>query len=219
MLALLVALGSALVAWRAIDQANDARDIALAGRVPTEPVTGQPGPPPAPSVTNRGAPAPTVTAVESVRPTASGQAPKLDENTVYGVRYEHEELTLTAACDFSMYADLDLPQANVPQTGHDLRFTQRCGGDTSSFSLGDGVGGSASVLPGMTPQECNKKILSAPLGTATIPVRDGAIFCIRTSRQSALERGDDWRMVAVEVTGIAGNGAVTIALQAWNIPL
>jgi hypothetical protein len=219
-LALLVAVVSLVVAWRAVDQAGDAKQFALAGgtgevadpaaRVPTAPVT-------------TGAPPPTEAPVDAVTsapdPSASGEPAPLDERTAYTPRYEKQILTLKAGCNDNMYIDLDEPRANVEYSDYDLGFTRRCQGEASVLTFGDGVEGSESGNPQMTPHDCAERIRTAPVGTeAKVPVRKGVVLCVTTSLGKAREKGDSQRMVRLEITGAAEDGTVTLQSTAWNIP-
>jgi hypothetical protein len=212
-LALLLAFASLAFAWRAIDQANDARQIALAGR----------GEPDAPSTVGAQAPQSEPAAVESTdpveptEPAGTGEPAPLDERTVYTSKYEKQILTLKASgCNRPMYADLDEPRANVGAGGYDLALHAGCA--SSYLALGDGVAGSESASVASTPQDCAEQIRTAPLGEATVPVRKGVVLCLTTSFAAANERGDDQRMVLVEITGVADDEAVTLKTTAWNIP-
>ncbi|MDQ7907945.1 hypothetical protein RB614_25805 [Phytohabitans sp. ZYX-F-186] len=218
-LALLVAVVSLAVAWRAVDQAGDAKRFALAGAadVPA-PVTQAPAPP-----ATTGAPPPTeapaTDAPIAPDPTSTAEPAPLDERTVYTVEYEKQVLTLKAGCNDSMYIDLDEPRANVEYNDYDLGFTRRCQGGTSNLGLGEGVEGSESGNPQMTPHDCAERIRTAPIGTdAAVPVRKGVVLCLTTSLASARAKGDSQRMVRLEITGAADDGTVTLQGTAWNIP-
>ncbi|MFC6017031.1 hypothetical protein ACFP2T_12550 [Plantactinospora solaniradicis] len=220
-MALLLALGSTVFAWRAIDQAKDAKDIAI-GRLPVAgggPATDAPEAPTAPSTADQGqTPAEATTAPDDV-PRSPGEPPELNERTVYQPEYEKQSLTLRARCGYDMYADLDEPRARVDGAGHDLRFTAACGNEPSSLRLGEGVQGSESARPGMTPQECVDAIRTAPIAEgAKVPVRKASMICVTTNYAAARERGDVWRMALVEIVAVANDGAVTIQATAWNIP-
>ncbi|MFJ6198150.1 hypothetical protein [Micromonospora sp. NPDC092111] len=213
-LALLLAFGSTLFAWRAVDQAKDAKSIALRDRTPdaapTAPVTTVPGaaespsdPPSAPGDVSR----------------SPGDAPLLTEQTVYEPKYEKQPLVLKSTCSYPMYADLDEPRAKTENADTEIRFNAGCGNEPASFRLLDGVEGSEAARPGMTPKECAEKIRSAPVGlNAPIPVRKGTAACVTTDYSAARARGEQWRMILVYVVGVANDGAATVEVSAWNIP-
>lgn len=220
-LALLLAVISLVVAWRAVDQAGDAKQFALAGgtAAAADPATEAPAPPP----TTEAAPPPTGSEPTDLPsppdPSSTAEPAPLDERTVYTAKYERQTLTLRAGCNDSMYIDLDEPRANVPNTDYDLGFTRRCLGDTSNLSLGEGVEASESGSPQMTPHDCAERIRTAPIGTdAGVPVRKGVVLCLTTSLGKAREKGDSQRMVRLEITGVADDGTVTLQSTAWNIP-
>jgi hypothetical protein len=207
-LALLVAVAALAVSWRALDQAHDARDIALAGRAAP---TGQPAvDTTTPSVTDTSAaPAP-------VDPNSTS-APPLNRQTVYKIKYEKQALTLRAPGYTTMDVDLDEPRADVGN-GSDIRLNGKSGG-TPTLSLGEGVSASDAGATGMTPQDCADKIRTFPVGQGSeLPVRQGVVLCLTTSFAAAKARGDTQRMVLLEITGVGADDAVTVQLTAWDIP-
>jgi hypothetical protein len=217
-LALLFAVVSLVVAWRAVDQAQDARQFALAGDDSVVAANQTPAAPPA--ATTQAPPATSAApAGEPVNPAPSGTGePPLDERTVYTAKYEGQSLTLkTDQCGETMAADLDEPRANTG-AGVDIVLNGDCSNRPAYFSMGAGVSASQSGSPGMTPQDCAERIRTAPLGESTVPVRQGVVLCLTTSFGEATERGDNQRLVVFEVTGVANDGAVTIKSTAWDIP-
>lgn len=211
-LAVLVSLVAMLVAWRALDQAQDARDIALVGRAPAmdagEASDGPTSGPTSavPTTAGRRTPA---------SPSAGAEPPELNPRTAYELKYEKQSLVLPQApqCNDPTYLDLDEPRAHVPREGSDLRYVVPC--NTAPVVS---VGTSAAGAPGMTPQDCAEKIRTEPIGQVGVPVTKGLVLCTTTSFQEAQARGDVQRMVLVEITGIAPSGAVSFLLTAWNIP-
>lgn len=216
LVALVLAVGSALFAWRAIDQAQDAKDIAI-GRGPVvAPPPGEPTPdaPPAPNNTATGE-------LPTTNPqTSPGTLPPLDPRANYDRAYEKQELVLRASddsCSSGMYVDLDEPRANVDSSRHDLALVE-CN-DQLKFSLGPGVEGSDAGEPGMSAQGCDDRIRTNPIPKeATIPARKGLTMCVTPSRAEALNQGDSWRIVLVEVVDTSINESVTVRLTAWKIP-
>lgn len=225
LLALVVALSSTVFAWRAIDQAADAKDIAI-GRGPVQPAGNGgivPATTPAGQVEepdNGVSESPTVPAADpNDVPRSPGEPPELNDRTIYEVKYTKQTLTLNAPCNQSMYADLDEPRANVSSDAYDLRLRAGCGSDPSNLRLAEGVEGSESAKPGMTPQECADNVRRAPVPTdAPIPVRKGVMLCVMTDYAAARARGDQWRMILLEIVAVSNDGAVTIQASAWNIP-
>ncbi|PMR61348.1 hypothetical protein C1A38_09435 [Verrucosispora sp. ts21] len=216
-LALVLAGGSALFAWRAIDQAKDAKAIALAGpgRVSSASPPTDPGAPPVAT----DAPATSGVPAGDPPPRSPDEVPELTEQTLYQPKYQKQSLVLKATCSSSMYADLDEPRARNESAGTELRFIAGCGNEPTAFRLMDGVEGSEAGRPGMTPQECATQIRLALIAqNARIPARKGSVLCVTTNYRAAKAAGDDWRMVLVEVVGVANDGATTIEVSAWNIP-
>lgn len=215
-LALLLAFGSAIFAWRAIDQAKDAKEIALKpGAAAGTPVIGgsNGGDP------TNAAPTSADSAAPQDTPRSPGEKPPLDARTDYQARYEKESLILKADCANSMYADVDVPRAQNDSNGADFRFTRGCGNEASTLRLEDGVEGTDVATSGMRPQECADKIRTALIGEdQPIPVRKGTAICITTDYGDAKAHGRPWRMALIEVVGVANDGATTVQVTGWDIP-
>lgn len=210
-IALLAALGSAALSLTALQQANAAKEAA--GGTKTADNRGGNNPPAGGQPTNN--PPPTLS---SPKPSLTGP-PVLDERTNYSVKYTKQSLTLTAACNYSMYADLDEPRGNVASNGADLVFHGGCSAtDPAEFRVGDDVDAGLVENANATPQECTDRIRRTPVGDAPIPVRQGIAICVTTSYNAARARGDVWRVVLIVVTGVSDLRTVTVETSAWNIP-
>ncbi|MGC5660194.1 hypothetical protein ACN261_07260 [Micromonospora sp. WMMD723] len=218
-LALLLAFGSALFAWRAVDQAKDAKSFALGNRPATiAPPPNPSGAAPATSAPASNLPSELPSGIDDV-PRSPGEAPVLTEQTVYEPKYQKQPMVLQAACGRAMYADLDEPRAKNDDDQAEISLSTSCSSNQPMLRLMDGVEGSEDARPGMTPKECADKIRSALVGRdAPIPVRKGTALCITTSYQDARERRDQWRMILMQVVGVSNDGAATVELSAWNIP-
>jgi hypothetical protein len=214
--AVVVALGSLGISWRALDQAGDARDIANA-RGPAGPAATQE---PATGPTTEPAPAdPTDAPAVPVDPAATGPLPTLNAQTQYTVKYTGESLKMVVAgCTDEMYIDLDEPRLRVGLGSAELSFETECSGGTQTLKLVNGAVGSEAESPTTTPAECNEKIRTSPLGEIAQPARRGRVFCVMTNLDIARASGDTWKMVVVEVKSTAQDGTVTIQANAWNIP-
>ncbi|MFG3699258.1 hypothetical protein ACGF5C_15260 [Micromonospora sp. NPDC047620] len=217
-LALVLGLLATALSLRALDQANDARDIARAagaGR-PLDPPPG-PGEPTNEPTT----PAPEQTGAESPSgPTPGGSGePSLDQRTRYTDKYVGEELTLRAGCDSYVDIDLDKPEVRVSD-GEEIRFTARCGGNSSYFNLTRGTKGSQVDSASLGAADCNDRIDKGPIGPdINVPARKGVAICIKTSLGDAQERGDTWKMALLRVTDVGDDGTVVVTVRAWDIPL
>ncbi|MEW1589194.1 hypothetical protein AB0283_27545 [Micromonospora vinacea] len=215
-LALLVAVGSAAVSWRALDQAQTARDIASArqpvGSTGTEPVADLPSTPGAADPAQ-------ATASPEELPRSPGTPPELSEQTVYEPKYENQSLTLKPTdCFKEMEVDLDEPRANVGSNSTEMALNAGCPG-APFIKLANGVEGSEAATAGMKPAECNNSIRSAPIASdAEVPLRKGSWLCIRTNYAAARELRDRWRMVLLEVVAINNDRTTVIRVTAWNIP-
>ncbi|MEV7330246.1 hypothetical protein [Micromonospora sp. NPDC093244] len=213
-LALLVSLGSAILSWRALDQAQTARDIASA-RGPV----GSTGGVPAPSDPAPPSDAPQTSPIPEDSPRDPGTPPDIPETAVYEVEYENQSLTLRPGdCFTKMRVDLDEPRANVGTNGWEFSLDPGCQGGTPNITLSDGVEGSETTAA-MKPGECYNAIRSSPIAEgAEVPLRKGAWLCLSTNYAAARERRDEWRMVLMEVISINNDRTVVIRATAWNIP-
>ncbi|TDB71216.1 hypothetical protein [Micromonospora sp. KC721] len=213
-LALLVAFGAALFAWRAVDQAKDAKSIALARGPADVPSPSPPG--------NASGPADAPTEALPTTdppPRSQDEKPELNEQTVYEPKYERQVLLLTPTCSYPQYADLDEPKTSNEVAGAEIRVSGGCNNEPTVFRLLDGVDGSREGRPGMKPQDCGAKIDAALVArNAAIPARKGTALCLTTNAVEARARGDVWRLVLVHVVGVADDGATTIEVTAWDIP-
>ncbi|MGC5333527.1 hypothetical protein [Micromonospora sp. DT62] len=220
-LALLASFGSAVVSWRALDQARTARDIASA-RSPLVAPTATPAGSESSSLPSATGPAgtPDGGGGPGEPPRSPGQPPELDERTVYKPKYEAQSLTLNPAdCFTEMRVDLDEPRANVGSNGAEFAMDPDCQSAAPNVQLRTGVAGSEVARAGMRPQECADAIRAAPIANdARVPLRKNGFLCISTNFAKARESRDEWRMVLVEVVSISNDRAVVIKATAWDIP-
>jgi hypothetical protein len=217
-----VAVGAAALATvlslRALDQANDARDIARAagaGRADERPAgSGEPS-------ETQTAPAPGTTGTEPPpEPSLSASdEPLLNQQTPYKEKYVDERLTLRANCGSDLDIDLDKPEVRVT-AGEELRFTARCGGNSSYFNLDAKASGSQVDAASLSPADCNERIMKGSIGPdINVPARKGVVLCVKTSLSDARESGDTWKMARVHVTDVNDDGTVVLTVSAWDIPL
>jgi hypothetical protein len=215
-LAIVVALGSMLVSWRALDQASDARDIANARG--TEPPAVPVDAPTQNPTTDPVSTDPTDVPTAPDDPTTTGAVPTLNAQTQYTVKYEDESLKISAGCTEAMYIDLDEPRLGVASEIAEISFDTPCGSGPSTISLSPGVVGSAVDTAETTPADCNDKIRTSRLSETPQPARRGRVFCVMTNVDNARTSGDTWKMVIVEIASTAQDGTVTLRVDAWNIP-
>lgn len=220
-LAVLLALVSVLISWRALDQANDARDIALS----RAPGASGPAGPSQPAESSDPPPAPTGEPPGSGPhdPTVEPENPGFDEKTQYTVAYEKQDLTLERSCESSARRNIDLdePRVNVGTNLNDLSFRSKCAGEAAAtFLLPNEVVGASADAPSTTPNECARRIRTAPLGDdVPVPLQQGVVLCVVTSLPAANDIGISRKMVVVEVRAISEiRGSVVIRVSAWNIP-
>jgi hypothetical protein len=219
-LALVVASASALVSWRAIDRANDARDIALArggqggGAATSDPSAGPSTAGPASTEPSQGL------ASEPADPEATGSVPVLNEQTKYEIRYAKQPLQIQAACNMTVNLDLDEPRVQVDDSIAELLYMRPCSSQPATLTLTGGAQGSEVDSPDSTPAECVDKIRTSPIGIGVaLPIRRGRVFCIMTSLNTARERADTWKIVVLETSAVGEDGTVGLDASAWNIPI
>ncbi|MDG4766515.1 hypothetical protein O7632_20790 [Solwaraspora sp. WMMD406] len=155
--------------------------------------------------------------VPSVDPTAQ---PTLDAQTQYAIHYPQQLLTLrVSGNNTSMHADLDEPRADVPSSEADITLRASYGNPQANLVLGRDVRGSKVDGPGLTPHDCSEQIRMAPLGAeAQVPVQQGVVLCLWTSRAAAVNSGRAQLVVLLEITGDSPDGDVSLRMDAWKIP-
>jgi hypothetical protein len=211
-------VGSWLAAGRAgeaADQARRAADMIAAGGV--APAGGRPQPPPGPADSPVAPPVDTTVETAPADPNATGE-PRLDERTTYEPKYQKEPLTLSAECRRYMYIDLDEPRADVASEGFDVAFEGGCSAaDPPAIRLGDGVSASSAGSRDSSPADCVEKIRQSPVGgQLRVPARQGAVICLNTSFRAARDRGDQWRIVRLEIMSADLNTA-RVEAYSWNV--
>jgi len=212
---LVVAVLAGAVAVQARSDARAARDLAIALR--TGGTSGPAGVPSSTTGPTTGATGSTGS-TEPPSPNSTG-GPVITDRTTYTPKYEHEPLTLSVpACGRQMGADLDEPRVNV-EAGRDVTMSQAClVGAPYTFAFADGVDATTEATRDSTPTDCVDKIRRAPIGPrVAIPLRKSLVVCLTTSYEAAVGRGDKWRLVRIEVTGISGDGNASIDTSAWDI--
>jgi hypothetical protein len=228
--AVLVAAGAVLVALRALDQANDARDIALRGgpqnvagpAADTPPAAAAPTTDPAevPPTTDPGAADPAAADPPATDPDATDVVPTLDPQAVYAVKYANEELRIKTVCN-ARYVDLDEPQVDPPTGVGDVGLAGACSvSDGIAFRFAEGARASEVSTAATTPNACVDRLRLSPVGEgAAVAIKQGVVLCVQTPRDQARERGDRMQMVILEVTNVASDKTVTLKASAWRIPI
>ncbi|MDT0532034.1 hypothetical protein RM555_23850 [Micromonospora sp. DSM 115977] len=217
-LAVVLGLLATVLSLRALDQANDARDIARAAGA-GRPVDPPPGTDAPSDASTAATPEPTGAAPPS-GPTPDGSTePSLSPQTAYKEKYVDERLTLRASCDSNLDIDLDKPEVRVSD-GEELRFNARCGGNSSYLNLAAGTKGTQVDAATIGAADCNDRIEKGSIGQDfNVPARKGVVLCVKTSLSDAQERGDTWKMALVQVTDVNDDGTVVLTVRAWDIPL
>jgi hypothetical protein len=215
LLAVVVAIGSLAVAWRALDRAGDARDIALrAGPAPGG-AAASPAPQPPPQ------PAETTEATETPDGSQPSAPPTLNPQTAFVAKYDSTEMQVQASCNAPRYLDMDRPQVDAGTEGYDLALRAPCS-QTDGFALGLGedVKAIKGDNPDLTPNECWSKIsLSAVAPQSDVAIKQGSVLCVWTSLTAAKTRSELSDLVVLQVRGVASDGTVTMQVKAWQVPL
>jgi hypothetical protein len=216
-LALFLALLSAVFSWRAASKAADSADKinALVGAQagPGATAAAQPTAQPTAEV----GPTDETTAQPTDPPT--GSVPILDAQTQYKGRYLGQSMKIPAGCGDTIYLDLDEPRVQVDSGIGELAYEDPCGPPSPKFRLLDGVTGSEVQSESVRPVTCADQIVYSPLSlTADQPIRRGQVFCIKTSIDAAHSSAISWKMVVMSVTATAQDGTVTLKVSAWDIP-
>ena len=210
-LALLFAVASAGLSWRAASKADEALDRVTGLAAPV----GQPSEPlPDPMDAPTTPPEPT----DEPDVNATGAAPELNAQTQYKTHYTDQVMRLPSNCGDEITVDLDEPRVAVDSSAAEIRYTDPCGPTPAYFNLGEGVKGSEVDSDSVTPIECADRIRTSPLSGENQPIRRGQVFCINTSLNTARSSASTWKMVIVSVTAIAQDGTVSLTASAWNIP-
>jgi hypothetical protein len=211
-LALLVSLVSAVLSWRASRNAgstSDKIDVLIAAEK-----AAPPGPP-APPVT---ASVPSAEATSPPTDSPTGSIPTLDAQTQYKVKYSNQTLRVAAGCGQSISIDLDEPRVQASSELSELTYYDPCGTQTATVDLKNNVDGSEVASEFVTPVECAEQIRTSPLSRESQPLRRGQVYCIKTSLDDARNSAITWKMVLLEISAIAQDGAVTVKASAWDIP-
>jgi hypothetical protein len=215
LIALVLALASAGLSWRASTKAQDAADrvTALLGTrtsapqrtaTPVKPADDQPTATP-----TTGAPIP-----------AGTGEPKLTATTDFKVNYADRVVTIPASCSNNIYVDLDEPRVQVPSDIGEVLFHRECGATAiEQLRMQPGVLGALMTSSAVTPGECVDQIRDNPLPlNDNAPATVGQVFCVQSNYSEASTSGLTWKMVVLTVTAIARDGKVGLKLSAWDIP-
>jgi hypothetical protein len=194
-LAVLIALGSTVVALYALDVARQAksRTADIAG-VPAPTATGQV----TPTVSSGPLPTPTRPRLqfvpESVR--ADLRIPPAD------------------GCA-SVFVDLDSMQVGV-DNGHEF-YLSNC---TGSLALRiDRTSGAVPTQENPTPEVCVAQLAGATSNSELVlSVRTGLTFCLLTNKDEAARQGQPQRVGIVEVRQVNPDKSVTVAVSTYRVP-
>jgi hypothetical protein len=188
-LALVVSGGAAVTAFQARNRADRAVGSMA---VPHQPVVV-----PQPSAIT-----PSATAPSAAPSSAAASTPLL---------YAQEPLEIQADCDSATLIDLDEPlRVDAPEQQSDLRYDNRCGGESPMLSIAGGAAAGSHVSdPDTDRPGCAEAIRENPLEKSErIPVRKGTVLCVSAAATLAL----------VEVTGVGEDGTISLRATGWNPP-
>ncbi|OKI61456.1 hypothetical protein [Micromonospora sp. CB01531] len=211
--AVLLAVISMLLSWRAADRANEALDKLSAvvspsgaGAAPSSPTTSD-----SPSADQT---------TDAPAPTESGAVPELNDRTRYEDKYTGETLRVPVGsnCSDTVYIDLDEPRVQTAAGVAELEFHRPCGSGSPYLNLTSGVHASEVSSTTVKPSECADQIRTSPIAGEEQPLRRGQVYCITTSYDDARSSANTWKMVVLSVTATPQDGSVTFTASAWNIP-
>lgn len=217
-LALLAALLSVVLSWRAAGKAGDA--VAKIDKLVAAGQAAPVAPPPSPADTAAAPTGPVDQPTDAPTDQPTGSVPTLNAQTPYKISYTDQEMTIPAGCNTAIYVDLDEPRVQVEYPVSELTYSTGCGaGSVGKLQFRDGVDASSVQSAAVTPVDCAEDIRKSPLSnTADQPVRQRQVYCVKTSSNVAAAAGVPWKMVVLSVTSVSQNGAVSLKASAWDIP-
>ncbi len=194
-LAILIALGSTVVALNALDVARQAKSR-------TADVAGSPSPQPSAAVTVT----PAVSSTPS--PTPTRPRPQFVPESV------RAQLRIPPAegCA-SGYVDLDSMQLGV-DNGHEF-YLSNCTGSLV-FRI-DKTSGAVPTQDNPTPEVCVAQLAGATASELVLPVRAGLTFCLLTNKAEAVRQGQPQRVGIVEVQEVNPDRSVTVAVSTYRV--
>jgi hypothetical protein len=211
-LALVIAVVAALLAWRANSRAGEALDKLA----PPPPTTAASAPGLTPTTASTSQPAATD---EPTGGATGGAPPELSPQTKYTVKYTDQPLRIAAECGVSVNVDLDEPRVQVDSEIAEFSYFNSCGSNPGPYiTFKPEVDGTEADTDSMQPTDCGDRIRTSPLPTGNHPVRKGQLYCITTSWSAAQGSARTWKMATFLVTGIGQDGALTVKASAWDIP-
>jgi hypothetical protein len=215
LIALLLALVSAGLSWRASTKAQDAAD-----RVTAFLATRTSAPQQTATTAKPADDQPAITATTEAPGPAGTGGPKLTATTDFKVNYADRVVTIPASCSNNIYVDLDEPRVQVPSDIGEVTFRRDCGATAvEQLRMQEGVLGALMSSSAVTPGECVDQIRDNPLPlNDNAPATVGQVFCIQSNYSEANTSGLTWKMVVLTVTAIARDGKVGLKLSAWDIP-
>lgn len=223
-----ISLGVGLVALsKAVDAQNTAQSAA--GNADTGPVDVGGVPQESPSTESAQQPGTgtgsdtdlaTDPAVNSSGSPAPLGEPKITKETDYPLAYAPESLTVhLVGCDASA-VDLDVPSVGVGEDKQELRVGNECGSNqVVALSIPQTVDAARAPAPTVGAFDCAELIRTARLpNNSQVQAAKGVVLCIKTNYVQSANENETWKMVVVEVTNIAADGAVSLRVKAWNLP-
>jgi hypothetical protein len=201
LLSVLIALGASAVAIYALDQARTATSTAnsafdTANRAAAGPTKNVP----APAATNA-----TPKATSTARPPAF---------IAELVRAPLKVPATSSPCA-SVYVDVDKMSVG-DLNGHEF-YVSNCVGPLSVHV--DRTSGAVPATNNPTPELCASQITADTTNAELVmPVINGLTFCLLTNKQDAAQQGLPQRLAIVEVTNVAPDNSIQIAVSTYRVP-
>jgi hypothetical protein len=210
-LALILSAFAALNSWRTTSSVDDLqRSVDNLARGP------QPAAPSAAEIPATDAPTETTDPPET---TPTGSVPSLNAQTQFTVNYTGKRMRIPATCGEYVYIDLDEPRIQTANGVAELTYHNNCNTETPDLTISnDGVEGSEVQSEKVTPAECTSAIQLSPLPRTKLPIRQGQVYCIKTSLGQARESAQTWKMVILSVTSVGQDDTIGLEASAWDIP-
>jgi len=210
-LALLLSAFAALNSWRTASSVDDLQKSVDNLALGPQPAASSAAEIPATDATTE--------ATDPPETTPTGSVPSLNAQTQFTVNYTGKRMRIAATCNDYVYIDLDEPRIQAASGVAELTYSNDCGTEPPSLKISnDGVEGSEVQSEKVTPAECTSAIQLSPLPRTELPIRQGQVYCIKTSLGQARESAQTWKMVIVSINSVSEDDTIGLEASAWDIP-
>jgi hypothetical protein len=145
--------------------------------------------------------------------------PSLNAQTQFTVNYTGKRMRIAATCGDYVHIDLDEPRIQTASGVAELTYFNACSTEPPNLKFSnDGVEGSEVQSEKVTPAECTSAIQLSPLPRTELPIRQGQVYCVKTSLGQARESAQTWKMVILSITSVGQDDTIGLEASAWDIP-